>query len=262
MIAFNDISISCSSVGLFNTTESWSHPMITTKTHEIIYVVNGTFKIMVGDEIFLLEPGSILIMPANITHGGISKTQPETEIKFFWVHFYCDDDKLRTLFPTTLYHMDDVGCSYIFRELMHLQRSGENQLLADIKLAELLVRIHNTNNVNRQTKLIGEIKAYIHANADRRITVNEIAKNFKYNTGYLSRVFKKEAGISIQEYIISERIKYAKAYLLNTTFPIKEVAILCGFDDDNQFVKFFKYNSTHSPTQYRNQYATVHINKR
>lgn len=262
MIEFNDIRLSCSSVGLFSTKDSWVHPTVSTKTHEIMYVISGTFDIIVGDKMFSLKPKDVLIMPANVVHGGTQKTPNGTEIKFYWVHFYCDDTALKSLFTTTLYSMNEVGGDFMFRELMHLQRGGETQILTDIKLAELLMRLHiNANARDKQTKLVGEIKAYIHVNADRRLTVQDISEVFNYNKSYISRLFTENVGISMKEFIIEERINYTKSYLLNTTFPINVVAHHCGFEDGNQFVKFFKYNAGLTPTQYRNKHNVVHINK-
>ena len=42
----------------------------------------------------------------------------------------------------------------------------------------------------------------------------------------------------------------------------QEIALQCGFDDENKFVKFFKYHEGITPTQFRNRFFHVHMNSK
>ena len=257
MIYFDNIRLKFSNMGLFNTNEPWIHPKRIINSYEIIYVLNGNFKIVENDATYSLKTNDILFLSPNVIHYGTEKTSGE--IKFFWLHFYCDN--FADLQLKKYYANEKNNNHYIFRELMHLQQTASNHTLTTLKLAELLLKLQN-NDADSQTKLISEIKEYIRINTDKKLTVKNISTQFGYNKDYLAKSFSKKVGISLQEYIIQERIRYIKTYLLNTNFSIKEIAAACNFEDENTLIKFFKYNTNTTPTKYRNSHNNLHMNKK
>lgn len=257
MISFDGINIAFSNMGLFSTSEPWSHPARTIDSYEIIYVIEGDFYIKESDTIYHLESGKTFILYPNVKHCGIRKSQGE--VKFYWLHFYCDN--FPKLHIKKIYSKNELlNNEYLFREIINIQQS-ENKTLADIKLAELLVRISEAGTTE-QTKIISEIEEYIRVNSDEKISVSDIASVFKYNKDYLSRLFIKKKGVTLQNFIIRKRIDYIKVFLLNTNFSIKEIAIKCNFSHENNFVKFFKYNTKMTPSEYRNRHNNLHMNKK
>jgi YesN/AraC family two-component response regulator len=55
-------------------------------------------------------------------------------------------------------------------------------------------------------KLICEILIYIDKNIKNKITIEELENKFFYNRYYIMKLFKKEIGLTIVEYINSIRI--------------------------------------------------------
>lgn len=257
MITFDNIRLIFSNMGLFTTNEPWIHPKRTIDSYEIIYVLSGDFAIKEGEKTYYLHPNDILILSPDVIHSGATKTNGE--VRFYWLHFYCEN--FADLQLKKYYNDQKNRNYYLFRELMNLQQTASNRTLTDLKLAELLLKFHN-NDVDSQTKLISEIKEYVRVNSDKKLSVQNIGETFRYNKDYLSKVFSKNVGISLQEYIIQERIRHIKTYLLNTNFSIKEIAGVCDFEDENKLVKFFKYNTKTTPSKYRNAHNNLHMNKK
>ena len=65
------------------------------------------------------------------------------------------------------------------------------------------------------------------------------------------RRFKKFAGMSPSDYVITLRLQKAKAMLADTVLPIKEIAYACGFENEYYFSNFFKKHTTLSPSAFR-----------
>ena len=65
------------------------------------------------------------------------------------------------------------------------------------------------------------------------------------------RYFKRELGMSPIEYILNEKIKYAKKLLSNPTIQINEVSYATGFEDCNYFIRLFKKHEGVTPKQYQ-----------
>ena len=257
MLCFDNIQLKFSNMGLFRTTDPWIHPKRVIDSYEIICVLNGEFTLVEGNVSYNLKPNDILFLSPGVIHYGLEKTN--CKIKFFWLHFHCnsfDDLKLKKY-----YNNEKNNNLYLFQELMHLQQSASNRTLPTLKLAELLLKLQNDSQ-DSETKLISEIKEYIRVNADKQLTVQSISETFGYNKDYLSKTFSKNIGIPLQKYIIRERIRHIKTYLLNTNFPIKHIAAVCNFEDENALIKFFKYNTSTTPTKYRNSHNNLHMNKR
>ncbi len=84
----------------------------------------------------------------------------------------------------------------------------------------------------------------------QRISVTELATTLGLNRCYLSNLFKKRVGISIQEYLLKTRIEVSKRHLLHGS-TIKEAATLSGFTDISNFSKLFARESGSSPATFR-----------
>lgn len=83
------------------------------------------------------------------------------------------------------------------------------------------------------------------------LSVSTLAKRHYLNEDYLNRVFKREKGVSLNQFIIQERMDLAARLLENQSLSIAAVAAQVGYMNYPYFVSTFKrfYNCT--PTQYR-----------
>jgi len=99
--------------------------------------------------------------------------------------------------------------------------------------------------------IVKKIKEYIDCNLDKDITRESLAKSVFLNPDYLSRIFKKEIGESIGNYIISKRMETAKEYLEKTNEPVNAVAVKVGYDNFSYFSKVFKNYVGTTPKEYK-----------
>ncbi len=101
--------------------------------------------------------------------------------------------------------------------------------------------------------LIRAAKEYIGANLSRGdISLDEIAGHLLISKSYLCRLFQKNLGISVQQYIHHTRIEQAKEYLNDFRLKIYEVAELTGFNSSTHFNIVFKKIMRCTPAEYRN----------
>ena len=93
--------------------------------------------------------------------------------------------------------------------------------------------------------------SYIQKNLTRNIGRSEIAKALYLNPEYLSRLFKREMGIGLSEYLTQERMRLAQSLLKNTSFSISIIASRVGYVNFSHFAKVFKQEFGVSPSEYR-----------
>ncbi len=101
---------------------------------------------------------------------------------------------------------------------------------------------------------------HISANLDKPLPVDELAGVSGLSRAHFSRVFAESEGLPPAEFVLQKRMQRATKLLTNAAFlPVKEVAIMTGFDDANYFSKVFRRVYGASPTEFRTtgMYASV-----
>lgn len=131
--------------------------------------------------------------------------------------------------------------------------------LADLTLQELLVRIVQSQNMRaiQTNKFISKsspiipLMEFVRKNIREDFTLKDLSEKACMSTASIYRFFKRELGVSPIEFIINEKIKYAKSLLKNPNIQINEVCFESGFQDCNYFIRLFKKNEGITPKQYQ-----------
>ena len=120
-------------------------------------------------------------------------------------------------------------------------------------LAELLLISSNLiQEKNDKPNAVLESINYIQNNYHRKISLDELARYVCISPFYFSRIFKKETGYSLYEYITMVRLNHAKTLLKTTDILIKEIAFTVGFNSESNFVTCFKGHVNITPNKFRN----------
>ena len=96
-----------------------------------------------------------------------------------------------------------------------------------------------------------KVMEYVRDNFDKKLTLDEIARNVYLSRSYLSRVFKEETGQNLSAYINFVRIDKSKIMLMDSNVNLADIANLCGFEDQSYFIRVFKKLVGVSPKKYR-----------
>ncbi len=113
----------------------------------------------------------------------------------------------------------------------------------------------DTNNSSPQKfESIDNVINYINLNFTKNISASNISQQFGYDESYFCRKFKKATGITVTNYIKTQRLEHARRLLEKTTESIRHIAISCGFIDAAYFTNCFKDIYHVSPSNYRNNY--------
>lgn len=103
------------------------------------------------------------------------------------------------------------------------------------------------------TEAVQTVKRIIVENISEDISRDMLAASVNMTPNYLSRLFKKQEGVSLSTYIMEKRLAMAKQLLQKTDLPISIIADRVGIKFTSYMTKLFKEHENMSPKQYREQ---------
>lgn len=124
-----------------------------------------------------------------------------------------------------------------------LSQDSEARAIAGIGYAEKL----NHQTVERLQRVL----AFIDANWDEKLSLDDVAKVAALHPQSLSRFFRKHLSTSFQSYLIHLRLNRAARRLLETTQTVTEIAFSSGFDNMANFNRHFRRHYGYSPKEFR-----------
>ena len=250
-------SISYYSSGLYSSNTDTSLPTLRDDKYTVIFMLSGSFEIEYDHNAVTVRANEVFIF-TDIRDTDISiSAENKKRTDFFWAQFDEHPDDL--LLPTHMLCGSTENLKELFKQLHYFssvpnhQNSARNLLLRLI-LMEINLQYTSVNaarELSVSSTLPLRIYDWIRRNADKKITVEDVALQFGYNRDYLTRLMKKEGFPGVKHLIISTRCDYIKALLSTTALSIKEISVKTGFESTNDFFKFFKAHEGITPTEFR-----------
>ncbi len=87
--------------------------------------------------------------------------------------------------------------------------------------------------------------------SDEKLSISQLARQLYLSSNYLSGIFKKETGKTINQFITQVRIYHAKQYLKDSSLSLSAIAQRTGYHDANYFSKAFKRETGITPKAFR-----------
>jgi len=106
---------------------------------------------------------------------------------------------------------------------------------------------------SNKEQYISQVVHFIEINYANKISVQSIAGFIGLQRSYLSSIFKEVMNASLQQYIISFRMRKACELLVTTDLAIGDIARSIGYEDPLLFSKMFKKTVHCTPSQYREE---------
>lgn len=141
------------------------------------------------------------------------------------------------------------------RNLLKVDILIEKSLLPKepLKLKDVFNNLEKSiNERSNKTPIVLEIEKYINKNySNDKLTIDDVAKNIRISQTYLTRLLKKEIGMSFIDYLTYIRIQNSIELMADPTIKIYEIANLVGYNTQHYFSNVFKKHMGVSPNEYR-----------
>ncbi|MGO4532726.1 AraC family transcriptional regulator [Paenibacillus sp. 2TAF8] len=244
--------------GKFISEGNWSHMRRSMPVHEIILMLEGEMYITEDDKRYVVHADDILFLKAGRTHYGYRIS--DAPVSFYWIHYGTAPGSFGD-FPTHSTIQVPSMANQLFKQLLHVSSFSPEE--ADAAALLLLKEIERNlrTDYRPHNAVVDHICKWVDIHLHLNITVSEIAEHFNFNKDYISKMVKREKGIGLKTYILTERMRRAKRLLLNTNASVKEIAAQCGFADYKLFLRTFKQHEDSTPTEYRNHLYSTQLNR-
>lgn len=183
-----------------------------------------------------------------------------------WAHFYGPNmngiyKKYAERGGNPCFHANDTSAyEIILSELYAIADS--NSYVRDMKIYEKLTALlallmeeswqpDNALHGTTRKRDLQDVKEYLDEHYQEKISLDALAERFYINKFYLTRVFKNQFGISVNNYLLQVRITHAKQLLRFSSLSIEEISHECGMNDANYFSRIFKKIEQMTPGEFR-----------
>ncbi len=240
--------------------------------YEIYYLLAGARDYLVRDNIYSVQKGEMILIPAGELHKSLDSNRPEHERIVIEFDRRLIDDLLAQqdlplldVFQIDRYvlHLPDCDRRQAERLLFSIMRELRAEapgFLAMVRtsLLQLLILIYRCADrrpgvagaplAGRQAWIAG-IARYIHDHYADPLTLSALAKQFAVSPYYLSRCFSQETGMHLPDYVNLIRVKEAKQRLVQGGSRISGIALAVGFTNVTHFGRVFKKIHGISPSE-------------
>ncbi|TBL74532.1 helix-turn-helix transcriptional regulator [Paenibacillus thalictri] len=249
---------------------------------EIHMTQEGDGTMVVGRQILLQSPRSVLVFRGTVPHQMISNSSYKRTvicvhqsgddqgmlpalhrlIDFAWVP---EDSCLSfSLNPKQFQHMEEL-CAGLRHELTDREIGWERMALAYVlQVTAFLQRSSATPGgaetfptKSRKNDLVQLISDFVCSNLGEELTLKSVAKRFAVSEEYLTRSFTKEMNISFYQYVLLQRVAEGKRLLREAPdTSISDIAYMIGFPSSSHFSRHFKALTEETPSTYRQRQLT------
>jgi len=255
----------------------YSWPVHTHEGVEIYYFIRGNANYIIGENIYDLSPGDMLLFHGSTIH----RVNPSKDVPYIrsYVNFtpsflreQVSGDmfgKLMSLFESPngmLIHWTPEEREEMESYFRSIHRENEREsfgyeLILKTFLIQLLVavyrkskRLHEIAPVQQQSNSqanVRRILQYINQHYTENFSLMELSKELHLSKYYICHCFKEVTGYTINNYLTSKRIEEAKKMLVTTDEPVGLISERLGFNTAVHFSRSFKKYAGMSPQQYR-----------
>lgn len=250
--------------------------------YEVFIFHKGQCNYAIGNKIYGLEPGDILILDGSLMHRpfimGDERFYERSIVQFSseWIqpvlqglqaqhllepfekeHFAIfreDDEKKLTALEQHIgaieVYVRDFNTEAVQVEL----KLEVVRLLLKLNRLQAATEFRDVEDLGEKYGFVQQAVQYIQNNYQEKFSLEDIANELNMSKSYLVHLFKDLTGNTIMDYAMSYRIKQAMYMLdLYPELTSKEIGFRCGFENESHFSRYFKKRTGTSPRQFRQQ---------
>lgn len=224
--------------------------------YHLTIILKGKFTYIVdGKEITLEENDALLLTPGTDRYRLPNPDFADFIIFNFYpakdnpiasnIHFKnAVNQPIKTLlnaYPYNLYQIIDDKKYNISKcnKLDYSEKNKAKAILHNLFNCILIDLFDSLKYTTKNTHVINTVK-YINDNITSPLTLAQVCNAVHLSKEYTARVFKKEMGLTVTQYINQQKLSLAKTMLTGEEFDLQDISEMVGYQNYNYFSRLFK----------------------
>lgn len=138
--------------------------------------------------------------------------------------------------------------------IQQIDQVSDSHTLSKIKqevITEFTKSMHSLNRRRPASLPVIQAIDYIDQHLTSPLTVRKIADAVSCHPDYLSRLFKKETGMPLSQFLLEQKCHCARYMLENSAATCTDIAAFLGFSSCSHFINRFRQMEGMTPEEYR-----------
>lgn len=136
-------------------------------------------------------------------------------------------------------------------EGLELYRNGMKNLHAMRALIHYVTAALNSTSAEEEHSVVEQVCSYIAQHLESELRREELAQVVHLSPDYLTRIFKRETGQTLKEYVVRQKMQEARSLLCTTSLPISLIAAKVGYSNFSHFSNSYRKAYGRSPQEER-----------
>ena len=242
--------------------------------HEITYIISGSGSVTINGKAYPVSEQDIIVNRKGEYHA--IRSAEDSKLRFFYIGFLFDDkeppDEMTALLSGFFRHdrnakhirdkYDIRGNIFKLINELHYMQDFSDRIIANYIEQVLILTYRNFHNSRRvmvapekSAKAVGyttfTMIKYIEDNICEIENLYDIAVHLGYSYKYLSHLFKRKTGMTLQSYLNYKKMEKSVELLEEGQKSITEIAGILNYDTVQSFSRAFKRTFQKSPSQYK-----------
>lgn len=232
---------------------------------QLVYITGGTGMFTDSDGSRVITPGNLILLRPGYWHS----YRPNKDIG--WTEYYigfngptfrADVDRffkdrkgpIELGLSATLVDLFEQALFYAERQCDQTMPMLQAIVIHMLSLINYNLATKNRND-DKVVLAINSVKQHMANHLSEQIDIQAIASEMGMSYTWLRRMFRKNTGMAPAQYLQQLRIHSSMYFLRNSSLPVKNIALDCGFSTSEYFCTVFQQAVGMSPGAYRNAHA-------
>lgn len=232
---------------------------------QLVYITGGTGMFTDSDGSRVITPGTLILLRPGYWH----TYRPNKDIG--WTEYYigfngptfrADVDRffkdrkgpIELGLSATLVDLFEQALFYAERQCDQTMPMLQAIVIHMLSLINYNLATKNRND-DKVVLAINSVKQHMANHLSEQIDIKTLASEMGMSYTWLRRMFRKNTGMAPAQYLQQLRIHSSMYFLRNSSLPVKNIALDCGFSTSEYFCTVFQEAVGMSPGAYRNAHA-------
>jgi AraC-like DNA-binding protein len=217
-------------------------------------VVNGSRQLIIGKSRLLIASGDVFMINSNQPHAIEPTMDPQhnyliVSMDAGWLadQLRCPQPQFYTVIESDLIRKE---LSVLFDLIIAGNTEFDEGSFVGSLIKELSYMANEKNDQLIWDERIQRAGELLNRRFSENLRLDSIARNSFLSPFHFARLFKKQTGMAPHQYLLDNRLRYARK-LLEEQQAVADVAIMSGFYDASHFIRHFSKFYGVTPLEYQ-----------